>query len=72
MIQQQTRLKISLTVKLSDLPLVTRLLMTPTKAALFLMMEVPTANLLQMILLSRDLPKEKVQVLYSLLQLRRK
>lgn len=72
MIQQQTRLKISLTVKLSDLPLVTRLLMTPTKAALFLMMEVPTANLLQMILLSRDLPREKVQVLYSLLQLRRK
>ena len=34
--------------------------------------EVPTAKLLLMILLSRDLPKEKVQVLYSLLQLRRK
>ena len=71
MIQQQTRLKISLTVKLSDLPLVTRLLMTPTRAALFLMMKA-TANLLQMILLSRDLPREKMQVLYSLLQLRRK
>ena len=66
------RLKISLTVKLPDLPLVMRLLMTPTRAALFPMMEVPTANLLLMILLSRDLPKEKVQVLYSLLQLRRK
>ena len=72
MIQQQPRLKISLTVKLPDLPLVMRLLMTPTRAALFPMMEVPTANLLLMILLSRDLPKEKVQVLYSLLQLRRK
>ena len=72
MIQQQTRLKISLTVKLSDLALVTRLLMTPIRADLFLMMEVPTANLLLMILLSRDLPREKMQVLYSLLQLRRK
>ena len=42
------------------------------KAALFLMMEIPTAKLLLMILLSRDLPREKMQVLYSLLQLRRK
>ena len=71
-IQQQPRLKISLTVKLPDLPLVMKLLKTPTKAALFLMMEIPTANLLLMILLSRDLPREKMQVLYSLLQLRRK
>ena len=59
MIQQQTRLKISLTVKLSDLALVTRLLMMPIRADLFLMMEVPTANLLLMILLSRDLPERK-------------
>lgn len=72
MIQQQIRLKISLTVKLSVLPLVMRLLMTPTRAALFLMMEVPTAKLLLMLLLSRDLPGKKVQVLCSLLQLRRK
>ncbi len=43
-----------------------------TKAALLLVMEVPTAKLLLMILLSRDLPREKMQVLYSLLQLRRK
>ena len=33
---------------------------------------VPTAKLLLTILLSRDLPREKMQVLYSLLQLRRK
>ena len=51
---------------------VMRLLMTPTRAALFLMMEVPTAKLLLMLLLSRDLPGKKVQVLCSLLQLRRK
>lgn len=71
-VQQQPRLKISLTVKLPDLPLVMKLLKAPTKAALFLMMEVPTAKLLLTILLSRDLPREKMQVLYSLLQLRRK
>ena len=42
------------------------------QSGFILMMEVPTAKLLLMILLSRDLPREKMQVLYSLLQLRRK
>ena len=71
-VQQQPRLKISLTVKLPDLPLVMKLLKTPTKAALFLMMEIPTAKLLLMILLSRDLPREKCRFCTVLLQLRRK